>query len=333
MAPESSESEPRDAGPPKVRIGISACLLGQEVRYDGGHKRDGFLVDTFGRFVNWVPVCPEVELGMGTPRPAIRLERSRGGVRLRMPSTGADLTDAMRDFSRTRMEALATLSLDGYVLKKDSPSCGLERVKVYPPAGGAGAPSKDGRGVFAQALLARLPHLPVEEEGRLNDPRLRESFVTRVFAHHRWQEGEREGWTRAALMRFHERHKLLLMARNQSAMRRLGRLLGEAGRSDPVRELADGYRAGFTATLARPASRRGHANVLHHLLGFISDGLDRDDRAELVATIERYRLGLVPLVVPLTLIRHHVRRQGAEYLRGQVYLEPHPHELMLLNHV
>ncbi len=332
--PENPESEPREAAPPKVRIGISACLLGQEVRYDGGHKRDGFLVDTFGRFVEWVPVCPEVELGMGTPRPAIRLERIGGGVRLRMPSTGDDLTDAMRDFSRARAEALAAARLDGYVLKKDSPSCGMERVKVYSGAGhGAGAPAKDGRGIFAQALLARLPHLPAEEEGRLNDPLLRENFVTRVFAHHRWQEGAREGWTRAALMRFHERHKLLLMARNPSALRRLGRLLGEAGRGDAVQELADRYLAGLTAVLSRPASRRGHTNVLQHLLGYVSDGLDRDDRAELVATIERYRLGLVPLIVPLTLIRHHVRRQKVEYLRGQVYLEPHPHELMLLNHV
>lgn len=327
MYPEISATEPC---PPKVRIGISACLLGQEVRYNGGHKRDDFLVDTFGQFVEWVPVCPEVELGMGTPRPPIRLEKLNGGVRLRMPSTGQDLTEPMRDFSRQRVEALASLELDGYVLKKDSPSCGLERVKIYH---GAGAPMKDGRGLFAQALVARLPHLPVEEEGRLNDPLLRENFITRVFVHHRWQEGERGGWTRASLMRFHERHKFLLMARNQSAMRRLGKLLGESGKADSVPDLAESYLAGLTETLSRPASRRGHANVLHHLLGFVSDGLDRQDRAELVETIERYRQGLVPLVVPLTLVRHHVRRQGVDYLRDQVYLEPHPHELMLLNHV
>lgn len=316
--------------PPRVRIGISSCLLGQEVRFNGGHKRDDFLVGTFGPFVEWVPVCPEVELGMGVPRPAIRLERIGGGVRLLMPSTGADLTDAMGDFSRGRVDALAGMGLDGYVLKKDSPSCGMERVKTYQ---GAGAPSKDGRGVFAEALLSRLPHLPVEEEGRLNDPRLRESFVTRVFVHHRWQEGEREGWTRAGLMRFHERHKFLLMARNQAAMRRLGKLLGGSDRKDAIRDLAAGYQEGLTAVLGRPATRRGHTNVLHHLLGFVSDGLDGEDRAELVETIERYRLGLVPLVVPLTLIRHQVRRQGSGYLRDQVYLEPHPYELMLLNDV
>jgi uncharacterized protein YbbK (DUF523 family) len=168
--------------PPKVRIGISSCLLGQEVRYNGGHKRDDFLVGTFGPFVEWVPVCPEVEIGMGVPRPAIRLERIGCDVRLLMPSTGDDLTDAMREFSRSRVEALAALGLDGYVLKKDSPSCGMERVKVYPATG---APAQDGRGIFAQELLRRLPHLPVEEEGRLRNPRLCESFLVRIFAYHR----------------------------------------------------------------------------------------------------------------------------------------------------
>jgi uncharacterized protein YbgA (DUF1722 family)/uncharacterized protein YbbK (DUF523 family) len=316
--------------PPRIRIGISACLLGQEVRYNGGHKRDAFLTDTFGRYVEWVAVCPEVELGMGTPRPPIRLERMGEEVRLVMPSTGEDYTEPMRAWSRRRAEALAGMELDGYVLKKDSPSCGMERVKVYPEAG---APSKDGRGLFAEALIARLPDLPVEEEGRLNDPPLRENFIARVFVHHRWREGEREGWTRAGLMRFHERHKFLLMGHNQSGMRRLGRLLGEAGKKAPAEELAAAYRAGLTEILRRPATRRGHTNVLHHLAGFVSDALDGEDRAELAETIERYRLGLVPLIVPLTLIRHHVRRQGVAYLRDQAYLEPHPHELMLLNHV
>jgi uncharacterized protein YbgA (DUF1722 family) len=257
-----------------------------------------------------------------------------------MPSTGGDYTDAMREYAERRVAALAAMDLDGYVLKRDSPSCGMERVKVYPGSGkeGAGMPSKNGRGLFAEALISRLPDLPVEEEGRLNDPLLRESFVTRVFVHHRWHQGEQrhgeqEGWTRASLMGFHERHKYVLMARNQAALRRLGRLLGESDKRQPVSDLATAYRQGLTAILSRPATRRGHTNVLHHLAGYVSDALDREDRAELAETIERYRLGLVPLVVPLTLIRHHVRRQGVEYLRDQVYLEPHPHELMLLNHV
>src|SRR3954462_1164561 len=316
--------------PPKPRVGISACLLGQEVRYNGGHKRDAFLTDTFGRYVEGVAVCPEVEVGMGTPRPPIRLERRGEEIRLVMPSTGEDYTDAMRSWGQRRVAALAEMDLDGYVLKKDSPSCGMERVKVY---SGEGAPSKDGRGLFAETLMARLPDLPVEEEGRLNDPPLRENFIARVFVHHRWREGEREGWTRASLMRFHERHKFLLMARNQNGMRRLGRLLGDSGKETPIGGLAAAYRQGLTEVLRRPATRRGHTNALQHLAGYVSDALDPADRAELAETIERYRLGLVPLIVPLTLIRHHVRRQGVEYLQGQAYLEPHPYELMLLNHV
>jgi uncharacterized protein YbgA (DUF1722 family)/uncharacterized protein YbbK (DUF523 family) len=316
--------------PPKPRVGISACLLGQEVRYNGGHKRDAFLTDTFGRYVEWVAVCPEVEVGMGTPRPPIRLERRGEEIRLVMPSTGEDYTDAMRSWGQRRVAALKEMDLDGYVLKKDSPSCGMERVKVY---SGEGAPSKDGRGLFAETLMARLPDLPVEEEGRLSDPPLRENFIARVFVHHRWREGEREGWTRASLMRFQERHKYLLMARNQNGMRRLGRLLGDSGKGTPIPELAAAYRTGLTEVLRRPATRRGHANVLQHLAGYVSDALDPADRAELAETVERHRLGLVPLIVPLTLIRHHVRRQGVEYLQGQAYLEPHPYELMLLNHV
>ncbi|HEY0555195.1 MAG TPA: DUF523 and DUF1722 domain-containing protein [Thermoanaerobaculia bacterium] len=316
--------------PPKLRIGVSACLLGQEVRYNGGHKRDAFLTDTFGHYVEWVAVCPEVEVGMGTPRPPIRLERRNGETRLVMPSTGEDSTEAMREWSIRRVSELAAMDLDGYVLKKDSPSCGMERVKVY---AGAGAPSKDGRGLFAEALTARLPDLPVEEEGRLNDPQLRENFIARVFVHQRWREGDRAGWTRAGLMRFHERHKFLLLARNQAGMRRLGRLLGESRKEEPAGDLAVAYRTGLTEILRRPPTRRGHTNVLHHLAGFVSDSLDAADRAELAETIERYRLDLIPLIVPLTLIRHHVRRQEVAYLRDQAYLEPHPHELMLLNHV
>ena len=266
---------------------------------------------------------------MGTPRPPIRLERIGGGVRLIMPSTGGDYTEAMREYSLRRVTALAGMDLDGYVLKKDSPSCGMERVKVYDGP----VPAKEGRGLFAESLISRLPDLPVEEEGRLNDPLLRENFVTRVFVHHRWREGEAAGWTRASLMRFHERQKYLLMARNQAGMRRLGRLLGESDRRQPAGELAAAYREVLTGILRRPATRRGHSNVLQHLAGYVSDRLEREDRAELAETIERYRLGLLPLVVPLTLIRHYVRRLGIEYLQDQAYLDPHPHELMLLNHV
>lgn len=329
-APKESDTSPP---PPRARIGVSACLLGEEVRYNGGHKRDSFLTDVFGRYADWVPVCPEVEIGLGTPRPSMRLVRIGTDVRLVTPETGADHTDAMRAWAEQRAEELAAADLDGYVLKKDSPSCGMERVKLYPGgAEGGGAPTKEARGLFAEALLQRLPHLPVEEEGRLNDPPLRESFITRVFVHARWRQ-EEPRWTRAALMRFHEQHKLLLLARNQAGLRRLGRLLGESGRRGDVRQLARAYREGLTEVMRRPPTRRGHTNVLQHMAGFVSAPLDREDREELRDTIDRYRRGLLPLIVPVTLIRHHVRRQGNAYLRDQVYLEPHPYELMLLNHV
>lgn len=324
-----------EPAPLRIRLGISACLLGQEVRYNGGHKRDAFLTDVLGRYVDWVDVCPEVEIGLGTPRPSMRLVRIGRGeksqVRLVTPDTGADHTEAMRTWAARRAEELAQLDLDGYVLKKDSPSCGMERVKLYPEEGGA--PVKEAQGLFAEALLRRLPHLPAEEEGRLNDPPLRENFIARVFAHARWRETEAAGWTRAGLMRFHEKHKLLLMARNQAGMRRLGRLLGDSAKSDGAAELARAYREGFTEAMRRPPTRRGHTNVLQHMAGYVSDGLDSGDRQELRETIERYRLGLLPLIVPITLLRHYVRKQGVEYLQGQAYLEPHPHELMLMNHV
>lgn len=330
-------TEPASVPPPeppetrRVRIGISACLLGQEVRYNGGHKRDSFLTDVFGRYVEWVPVCPEVEIGLGVPRPPIRLTWAAGGeVRLVMPDTGEDLTERMTAYAERRVDDLAGLGLAGYVFKKDSPSCGMERVKVWP---GDGPPSKEGRGLFAEVLMRRLPHLPIEEEGRLNDPSLRDSFISRVYVYDRWLEAEHAGWRPASLMRFHERHKLLLMARNQAGMRRLGRLLGDSTPKDDPRALAAAYLDGMTAVLRRAPTRRGHTNVLQHLAGYVSDGIDRGDRAELAESIDRYRRGLVPLIVPLTLLRHHVRRLGVEYLCNQVYLEPHPHELMLLNHV
>jgi len=326
-----------DIAPPRLRIGVSSCLLGEEVRYNGGHKRDAFLTDVFGQYADWVPVCPEVEIGLGTPRPSmrlVRLVRIGSDVHLITPETGADHTDVMRSWAARRTEELAAASLDGYVLKKDSPSCGMERVKIYPEAAGASnpIPNKEGRGLFAEALLRRLPHLPVEEEGRLNDPSLRENFITRIFLHARWR-GQEPHWTRAGLMRFHERHKFLLMARNQAGMRRLGRLLGESDKNADVRALAGAYREGLTEVMRRPPTRRGHTNVLQHLAGFVSDELDRDDRGELRDMIDRYRCGLVPLIVPLTLLRHHVRRQGTDYLHDQIYLNPHPYELMLLNHV
>jgi uncharacterized protein YbgA (DUF1722 family)/uncharacterized protein YbbK (DUF523 family) len=315
-------------GDTPIRIGISSCLLGAKVRFDGGHKKDDFLVNTFGEWVRWVPVCPEVEVGMGTPRESIRLVRGDGKVRLVAPKSGRDWTDAMREYSQSRVGALAGEDLCGYVLKKDSPSCGMERVKVY----GEGMPAKVGRGAFAEVLLERFPDLPVEEEGRLCDPRLRDNFVERVFAYDRVKRLFAARWTVGGLVAFHTAHKLQLMAHSSLAYTALGRLVA-AAKGAPRDELARTYTSTFMQGLKVIATARRNTNVLMHILGYFKKLLDAAARAELLAVIEDYHRGLVPLVVPLTLIRHHVRVHRVAYLEGQTYLEPHPKELMLRNHV
>ena len=311
-----------------VRIGISACLIGQKVRFDGGHKRDPFLVEVFGRYVEWVPVCPEVEMGLGVPRDTLRLERHGDEIRMVMPKDGTDHTGGMRIYADKRLVALAQENLCGYILKKDSPSCGMERVRVYPPQG---APQRAGRGLFAAALMQQFPHLPVEEEGRLNDSRLRENFVSRVFAYQRWRYMTQKCLTRTALTRFHAQHKFLLVAHSQVGAQRLGRLLAQPDQSLDVKAVALRYLGEFTEVMRRTPTRRSHTNVLQHLAGFVSDKLDRDERAELTEMIDQYRRALLPLIVPVTLMRHYVRKFQIPYLIDQVYLSPHPHELMLLN--
>jgi len=313
----------------RIRIGISACLLGDEVRYDGGHKRDAFLADILGPLVEWVKVCPEVEIGMGTPRESIRLTDEDGRIRLLTVKTVIDHTDAMTAYAARRTTALAGADLCGYVLKKDSPSCGMTRVKVYR---GNGPAARTGVGLFAAALLARLPQLPVEEEGRLQDPRLRENFIERVFAYRRLRDLFESRWTVGRLVRFHTAHKLALLAHSTLAYSRLGRLVAAAASAD--REIVrTRYSAGFMEALAVPATPRRHVNVLQHMAGYFKDTLDAASRAELLETIDQYRRGLLPLVVPVTLLRHHVRQHDVQYLAGQVYLAPHPKELMLRNHV
>jgi uncharacterized protein YbgA (DUF1722 family)/uncharacterized protein YbbK (DUF523 family) len=311
-----------------IKVGISACLLGDEVRYDGGHKRDPFLADTFGRFVEWVPVCPEVECGLGTPREAMRLVRVGNDVRMLTVKTETDLTPRMEKYARRRVAALALEGLSGYVFKKDSPSCGLERVKVYD----GGAPTRSGRGLFAAALVERLPHLPVEEEGRLSDARLRDNFVERVFAYWRLRALFDGAWTVDALVRFHTAHKLIVMAHSPEAYRHLGRLTAEAA-GRPRADVARRYEEAFMKGLSAIATPRRHTNVLQHMLGYFKNVLDSASKAELAAAIEDYRRELVPLIVPITLFRHHVRVHNVEYLAGQLYLDPHPKELMLRNHV
>jgi uncharacterized protein YbgA (DUF1722 family)/uncharacterized protein YbbK (DUF523 family) len=319
----------RSAQTRPIRIGISACLLGEEVRFDGGHKRDSFLTDTFGKFVEWVPVCPEVEAGFGTPREAMRLVRNGRQVRLLTIKTARDLTATLDSFSERRVAELNAEDLSGYVLKKDSPSCGLERVKVYDTRGG---PARTGRGRFAVKLLERFPELPIEEEGRLSDPRLRENFVDRVFGYWRLRGLFGGRWTVGALVRFHTAHKLILMSHAPKAYEHLGRLVSRA-KATARDELERRYTRAFMAALSTPVTRGRHANVLQHMAGYFKRDLDPAAKTELAEAIEEYRAGIVPLIVPITLVRHHVRSRGVSYLADQLYLDPHRRELMLRNHV
>jgi uncharacterized protein YbgA (DUF1722 family)/uncharacterized protein YbbK (DUF523 family) len=313
----------------RLRIGISSCLLGDEVRFDGGHKRDAFLTETLAPFADWVRVCPEVEVGMGVPRETLRLVRVGSDTRMITTRTEIDYTAKMRAYAARRTRALASMDLRGYVLKKDSPSCGMERVKVY---GDGAAPSRTGVGLFAEALKAAFPALPIEEEGRLCDPVLRENFIERLFAYDRLRRLFDHAWTQGSLVAFHTAHKMALLAHSTKAYHDLGRMVA-AGKTIARGELQRRYEAAFMSTLARPATTKRHTNVLMHMAGHLTGLLDDPSKQELLACIDEYRRGFVPLVVPLTLLRHHVRAQGIAYLAGQSYLEPHPRELMLRNHV
>ncbi|HSA61771.1 MAG TPA: DUF523 and DUF1722 domain-containing protein [Nitrospiraceae bacterium] len=312
-----------------LRLGISRCLLGDEVRFDGGHKRDNFLTDVFGRYVEWVPVCPEVEAGLGTPREAMRLVGDPQHPRLMTIRSGQDHTQELVRLTDNRIEELQKLDLSGYVFKKDSPSCGIERVRIYNQHG---MPSRNGVGIFARAFVKRFPMIPVEEEGRLCDPPLRENFIARVFCYRRFQDLVNGGVTRQAVVRFHTIHKYLLLAHSAQHYQLLGRLVGQAERHRP-KELAFKYGEQFMKALAVKATVRKHVNVLQHIMGFFKDRLGAQEKAEVLGVIGDYHRGLTPLIVPLTLIKHYVRIFDVAYIRDQVYLNPHPKELMLRNHV
>jgi uncharacterized protein YbgA (DUF1722 family)/uncharacterized protein YbbK (DUF523 family) len=308
-----------------IRIGISSCLLGERVRYDGGHKRDLFLTDTLGRFFQWVPVCPEVEVGMGTPREPIHLVELRGEIRLAGIHSATDHTNAMRRYAKQRVKQLAEENLSGYILKKDSPSCGLERVHVHHERGRV---TRSGRGLFAAALAERFPNLPIEEEGRLCDLGLRENWIERVFAYHRLQTLWAAHWRLADLIEFHTAHKLVLLAHSPQAYRQLGRLVAGAEWFSRT-GLRARYEGEFMRALTKLATTVRHTDVLHHMVGYLRNSLDDGSRRELLDCVEDYRGGLVPLVAPVTLIAHYARAFDIAYLMGQVYLTPDPKELAL----
>jgi uncharacterized protein YbgA (DUF1722 family)/uncharacterized protein YbbK (DUF523 family) len=312
-----------------IMIGVSACLLGEHVRYDGGHKHDHYITDTLGRFFSFRPVCPEVGCGMSTPREAMRLEGDPANPRLLTRQSRIDKTDQMLAFCASKTEELAEEDLCGFIFKKDSPSSGLYRVKVYDDKG---MPKKTGSGLFAAAMARRFPLLPMEEDGRLNDPAIRENFIERVFCYHRWKDFLREKPDMGSLVGFHSRHKLLMMAHSPRIYREMGVLVAH-GKTLGMEELLQRYEELFMKGLASQATAKKNTNVLMHIMGYFKKQLDSAEKEELLETINQYHDQLVPLLVPLTLLKHYVRKFDQAYLKQQLYLLPHPTELMLRNHV
>jgi len=316
--------------PETVRILVSACLLGEKVRYDGGHKGDLFLIETLGPFVEWVRVCPEADCGLPVPREAMRLVGDPECPRLVTNRTGIDHTDRMERWAKARLEELSGFDLCGYICKKDSPSSGMERVKVY--GAGGGIPVGTGAGIFTRRFMERFPRIPVEEEGRLTDPVLREMFIERVFCLRRFRNLLARPPSRGALVDFHTEHKLLLLAHDRGLYEEMGRLVAGA-KTLPIGSLYRKYEEIFLSALARKATPKKCADVLSHMMGYFRKMLSTDEKQEMIEVIVQYRRRLVPLAVPLTLIRHYVRKYDVAYLARQRFLNPHPVELMLRNHV
>jgi uncharacterized protein YbgA (DUF1722 family)/uncharacterized protein YbbK (DUF523 family) len=309
------------------RLGISQCLLGDHVRYDGGHKRDRFLSDRLSQFVEWIPICPEVEAGLGIPREAMRLVGTPEAPRLMTIKTQNDHTATINRFCHRKIHELKSFSLDGFVFKKDSPSCGIKQVRVYQHGS---SPSRKGRGLFAQAFQTFFPLIPIEDEDRLKDPGIRQNFLERVFAYHRWQIHLGSRLTRGGLVGFHTHHKYLLLAHSRPHHDTLGHLVASANHFSP-KQLALQYGAIFMEALKVKTTVRKHVNVLQHLVGHFKKQISQDQRIELQDVISDFHRGLTPLTTPLTLINHYVGEHQIDYLAEQVYLHPHPNELFLKN--
>lgn len=313
----------------KIRLGISACLLGQNVRYDGGHKLDRFLIETLGQYVEYAPVCPEVECGLPVPRESMHLEGDPESPRLVTSRTKQDMTDQMVRWARQRVLALEKEDLCGFIFKSDSPSSGMERVRVY---NDKGMPVKRGVGMFARIFMEHFPLLPVEEEGRLHDPRLRDNFIERIFTLKRWREVLAKKESRGNLVGYHTQHKLLILSHSPNHYQRMGKMVAKA-KEMPLKELFQQYQALLMEALKLKTTPKKNANVLMHMMGYFKEQLSPDEKQELLEVIENYRQEYIPLIVPITLIQHYVRKYDQAYLKEQIYLHPHPLELQLRNHV
>jgi uncharacterized protein YbgA (DUF1722 family)/uncharacterized protein YbbK (DUF523 family) len=313
----------------KVNLGISSCLLGEKVRYDGGHKLDHFLKDTLGKYVDWTPVCPEVEYGLPVPREAMHLLRTERGLRLVTSRTGIDHTDGMRRWAERKLNELAKEDLCGFIFKSRSPSSGMRGVKVYRPSG---IPVHTGVGIFAEAFMERFPLVPVEDDGRLQNPALRENFIERIFVFRRWKEMARQAGSLKDLIAFHTEHKLLILSHSPKHYTTLGQLVAEA-KKVKREQLYARYAEILMEGLRLPATKKKNTNVLQHISGYFKQQLSGGEKQELLELIRTYHRGLVPLIVPVVLINHYVKKYDEQYLLRQVYLNPHPAELMLRNHV
>jgi uncharacterized protein YbgA (DUF1722 family)/uncharacterized protein YbbK (DUF523 family) len=312
-----------------IRIGVSTCLLGENVRSDGGHQLDRFVRDTLGRFVEYVPVCPEVECGLSIPREAMRLVGDADDPKLVTRKTKVDHTGRMKKWAAKRLKALEKEDLCGFIFKKNSPSSGLYRVKVYNEQG---QPGKPGTGIWARAFTGHFPLIPVEEDGRLNDPGLRENFIEQVFALKRWRETLAKPKKIGAVVDFHTRHKLLLLSHSPTHYRTMGKLVAEAKKLS-IGEFYRQYESLLIEALRLKTTKKKNVNVLQHMMGYFKKDLSADEKQELLQILDDYRKELVPLIVPITLFNHYVRKYEQPYLAQQVYLKPHPTELKLRNHV
>jgi uncharacterized protein YbgA (DUF1722 family)/uncharacterized protein YbbK (DUF523 family) len=315
----------------RPKLGISSCLLGANVRYDGGHKHNAYVTKTLAQHFDFVPFCPEQAIGLPTPRPSIRLVAEPGSSLIRavqVRDTSLDYSQKLSSYAETAIDKIEDLS--GYIVKKDSPSCGMERVKVYEKE--AAPPVRRGIGLYTARLMQERPELPIEEEGRLMDPRLRENFITRVFTMNRWRQIEAAGITRQQMVEFHTRHKFLILAHHEATYRELGRYIADIGSSD-LKSSAEAYIKLLMKGLRHLASPGSHANVLMHIMGFVKDNMTADEKVEMLDLIDAHRLELVPVIVPITLLNHFLRRYPSEYAARQYYLAPHPRELMLRNSI
>ncbi|WP_428033755.1 DUF523 and DUF1722 domain-containing protein [Amphritea sp.] len=318
-----------------IPVGISACVIGEQVRFNGGHSQSRICQNQLAKHFKFQPFCPEVAAGFGIPRPTMRLAGDPHNPRLIFSRPLPDSADPQQNLSKQLMDACQPMlqrceQLDGFILKKDSPSCGMERVKVYQASGHPH--EQRSAGLFAQAMMARYPNLPIEEDGRLNDAQLRENFVMRVFAHHNFRKEVAEQPSFHKLLQFHSSYKYLLMAHNQTAYRELGKMLAVA-HDKPLDQLLLTYHQQFMAAINKPASRGSHCNVMQHIMGYLKQSVESSARQDILNVFEQYRLGEVNLVTPMTLLSHYINQNGSEYIRAQRYLEPYPAHLGLRNQV